>query len=66
MSSILLINRRVTIQTSAPKSQKTSSSLGKFLVNNWQENGRKIGIDILYLVFCYLQRLDWGPTGFEK
>ncbi len=36
--------------TSLPKSQKTSGGLGDLYVNNWQENGGIIEMNILYSI----------------
>ncbi len=52
--------------TSALKSEKTSGGLSKRQVNNWQENGGKIGTDILHLVFHHFQGSDWGLTKLRK
>ena len=38
------------MQTNALKSRKTSNGLGNFYVNDW-ENGGKIGMGTLYVVF---------------
>ncbi len=54
------------MQTSAQKSQKTSGGLGNLYVDDWQENGGRMGMDTLHLVFRHLQRLDWGPIGLKK
>ncbi len=40
--------------TKCPDKQKTSGSLGNLHVNDWQENGGRIGLGILYLVSCHL------------
>ena len=42
------------MQANTPKSQKTSGSLGDLNVNDQQENGGKIGMGTLYLVFRHL------------
>ncbi len=53
------------METSAQKSQKTSSGLGKLYVYD-RENGGKIGTSILHLVSRHLQGSDWGPAGLKK
>lgn len=44
--------------TSALKNQKTSDGLDDLYVDDWNENGGRIGMGILYLVFHYFPRLD--------
>ena len=66
MSNIISINKRVTILRNVSISQKTSGGLGDFYVNNRQENKRRIGMNILYLVSCNLQRANRGFTKFKK
>ena len=57
--STIPINKKVTIQTSIQKSEKTSDDLGNLHVDNGQENGeRKIGIGTLYLEFRHFQGLN--------
>ena len=53
------------MQTNTLKSQKTSSGLGNFHVNNWEDR-RKIRTNTLYLVSYHLQRSNQGPAGFKK
>ena len=45
-----------TMPTNISKSQKINGSLGNLYVNNWQENGRRIRMNIWYLVFYGLHR----------
>ncbi len=54
------------MRTSAQKSQKTSGGLGDLQVDNWQENGGKIGIGTLHSVSCHLQGSNWGSVGLGK
>ncbi len=64
MSNVTPVTKRVTMLTSAQKSQKTSGDLGGLHVDDW-ENG-KIGTGILYSVPCYLQGPDRGPARLRK
>ena len=61
-----ICKQKNTMPISVTKSQKTSSSLGNFYVNNWQENIRKIQTGTLYLVSRHFQGLDSGLTQFKK
>ncbi len=66
ISSAISVSRRVTMPTSALKSQKISGGLGNLNINDSQENGGRIETCILYLIFCHLQGSDWGPTRLGK
>ena len=57
MSNATSTNKKVSMQTSALKSQKTSSGLDNFHVNDWEKGG-KIRMDTLYLVSRYFQGSD--------
>ncbi len=66
-SNIIPASRRVTMQTSALKKQKTSSNLGNLYVNDWENGGNKrTGMGTLYLLSFHLQGSDWGPTRLKK
>ncbi len=52
--------------TSILKSQKTSNVLGNLHVNDWKENGGRIGMVTLHLISRHLQRSDRGPIRFKK
>ena len=58
MSNAILANKKVTMQISVTKSQKTSGGLGNLYVNDLQENGKRIKTNTLFWVSRYLQRLD--------
>ena len=48
------------MQTSVPKSQKTSGGLDNLHVGNWEKGGIRAGT--LHLVSRYFQRSDQGPV----
>ena len=52
------------MQTSIVVSQKTSSGLDNFYVDDWEKG--KIRVSTLYLVFRYFQRSDQGPARLRK
>lgn len=47
----ILANKKITILTNVPKRQKTSGGLDNFSIKDWQENGERIRMGTLCLVF---------------
>ena len=57
MSSATPVNRKIIMQTSALKSQKTSGGLSDIHLGDWKKRGR-IRVGTLHLVSCHFQGLD--------
>ena len=64
--SNIIPTKKATMLTNSLKSQKTSSDLSNFYINDWKEKREKIGISSLYLVSFDLQRLNKGLIRFKK
>ena len=54
ISNAIPTNKKVTMQTSALKNQKTSGGFGNFHTNDREERGR-IRRKTLHLVFCHFK-----------
>ncbi len=58
MLSTIPARKKITIQTSALKSKKTSGGLGNLHVDDWENQRKRIGISILHLVFTFKDQIE--------
>ena len=65
MSSAIFANKKIIMQISILKSQKTSSSLGNLYVGDWEKGG-KIRASALHLISRYFQGSNWDLAGLKK